>query len=117
MARGPVEVTAFDQDNSHALGTGKILLIDNVISQATDTIRLKAVFANDDDQLWPGQYVNAHVMVPNQRDVVVVPSNAVQRGLPGLFPWLVTTKNTADLRTIQICWTTGNYTVVHWWRA
>ena len=112
MARGPVEVTAFDQDNSRALGTGKILLIDNVISQATDTIRLKAVFANDDDQLWPGQYVNARVLVTIQRDVLAVPSNAVQRGPQGLFTWIVTTKNTAESRPIQIGGTTGDLTVV-----
>lgn len=112
MAHGPVEVTAFDQDNSRALGTGKILLIDNAISQLTDTIRLKAIFANDDDQLWPGQYVNARVLVEIQRDVLAVPPDAVQRGPQGLFTWIVTTKNTVEVRPIQIGGTTGDLTVV-----
>ena len=69
MARGPVEVTAFDQDNRRALGTGKLLLIDNVIDQATATIRLKAMFANDDEQLWPGEFVNARVLLETRRNV------------------------------------------------
>jgi multidrug efflux system membrane fusion protein len=56
MARGPVEVTAYDQDNRRALATGKLLLVDNVIDQATATIRLKAMFPNEDEKLWPGEF-------------------------------------------------------------
>ena len=85
MAHGPVEVTAFDQDNSRVLGTGTILLIDNIINQATDMIRLKAMFANADDQLWPGQYVNARVLVAIKHNVLTIPSRALQRGPRGLF--------------------------------
>jgi multidrug efflux system membrane fusion protein len=112
LRRGPVEVTAFDQDNSHALGTGKILLIDNLISQSTDTIRVKAIFANDDDQLWPGQYVNARVLVEIKRDALVVPLNAVQRGPQGLFTWIVTSKNVAEPRPIEVGPTTGDLTII-----
>src|SRR5215467_3016064 len=54
MARGPVEVLAYDQNNRRALASGKLLLIDNAIDQATSTIRLKAMFPNDDERLWPG---------------------------------------------------------------
>ena len=112
MAHGPVEVTAFDQDNSRVLGTGTILLIDNIINQATDIIRLKAMFANADDQLWPGQYVNARVLVTIKRNVLTMPSNAVQRGPQGLFTWIVTDKNTAEPRSLQVGPTTGDLTVV-----
>ena len=56
MTRGPVEVTAYDQDNRRALATGKLLLVDNVIDQATATIRLKAMFPNEDEKLWPGEF-------------------------------------------------------------
>jgi multidrug efflux system membrane fusion protein len=63
MKRGPVEVTAFDQNNRIALATGKLLLIDNVIDQGAAAIRLKALFPNDDEALWPGDFVNASVLV------------------------------------------------------
>jgi len=58
MARGPVEVTALSQDNRHTLGKGTLLLIDNTVDQASATMRLKAMFANEDEQLWPGDFVN-----------------------------------------------------------
>lgn len=112
MARGPVEVTAFDQDNRRALDTGTILLIDNVIDQATDMIRLKAMFANADDQLWPGQYVNARVLVAIKRNALTIPSSAVQRGPQGLFAWIVTSKNNAEPRPLQVGLTTSDLTVV-----
>lgn len=112
MARGPVAVTAFDQDNSRVLGNGTVLLIDNIINQATDTMRLKATFANDDEQLWPGQYVNARVLVETQRGVLAVPSAAVQRGPQGLFAWVVTARDTVEARPLQVGATTGDTTVV-----
>ena len=69
LARGPVNVTAFDQDNKRALATGKLLLIDNLIDQATSTIRLKAMFPNEDDRLWPGEFVNARVLLETRSGV------------------------------------------------
>ena len=102
MARGPVEVTAFDQDNRRALATGKLLLVDNVIDQATATIRLKAMFPNDDEKLWPGEFVNARVLLETRSNAVVVPSAAVQRGPQGLFVWTVTANNLAEPRPIEV---------------
>ena len=61
MARGPVEVTALSQDNVRVLGTGKLLLIDSIVDQASATMRLKAMFDNEDERLWPGDFVNARV--------------------------------------------------------
>jgi hypothetical protein len=58
-----VEVTAFDQNNRRQLSTGTLLLIDNIIDQATATLRLKAMFANTDERLWPGEFVNARVLL------------------------------------------------------
>ena len=95
----PVEVTAYDQDNRRALATGKLLLIDNLIDQATLTIRLKAMFPNDDDRLWPGEFVNARVLLETRSGVIAVPSSAVQRGPQGVFTWVVTADNTAVPRT------------------
>ena len=112
MTRGPVEVTAYDQDNRRALATGKLLLVDNVIDQATATIRLKAMFPNEDEKLWPGEFVNAHVLLDTRGNAVVVPSAAVQRGPQGLFVWTVTAKNLAEPRPIEVGPTYEGLTVV-----
>src|SRR5215469_10282560 len=89
MARGPVEVTAYSQDNTRALSKGTLLLIDNFVDQASATMRLKAVFANEDEGLWPGDFVNARVLVDVKKDVLAVPSPAIQRGPDGIFTWVV----------------------------
>ena len=112
MARGPVTVTAYDQDNRGALATGTLLLVDNMIDQATSTIRLKAMFPNTDEKLWPGEFVNAHVLIDTRSNAVVVPSAAIQRGPNGLFLWTVTANNLAQPRPIEAGPTYGDLTVV-----
>jgi membrane fusion protein, multidrug efflux system len=111
-ARGPVEVTAFDQDNRRELATGTLLLIDNAIDQATATVRLKAMFANEDEALWPGSFVNARVRLETRPNALVIPAVAVQRGPQGLFTWIVTGGNVAQPRTIQVDATSANLTIV-----
>src|SRR5262249_54683411 len=112
MARGPVEVTAFDQDNRRALATGTLLLVDNTIDQTTATIRLKAMFPNEDDKLWPGEFVNARALLETRSNAVVVPSAAVQRGPNGLFVWAVSGKDIAAPRPIETAQTYDNLTIV-----
>ena len=112
LAHGPVVVTAFDQNNRQELSAGKLLLVDDAIDPATDTMRLKAIFSNDDERLWPGEFVNARLSLKTLDDAIVIPSTAVQRGPRGLFAWIVTPKDTAEPRPIKIGPTTGNLTVV-----
>jgi multidrug efflux system membrane fusion protein len=112
MARGPVEVIAFDQDNARELSRGKLLLIDNVIDQTTATIRLKAMFANADDRLWPGEFVNARILIEDHSNVVVVPPAAVQRGPQGLFAWILTANDTAEPRPIEVGESTKDLVIV-----
>jgi multidrug efflux system membrane fusion protein len=112
LTSGPVEVIAFDQDNRRALSSGHLLLVDNAIDKASDTIRLKAIFANDDEKLWPGAFVNARLLIETLSDVLVVPSTAVQRGPQGLFVWIVTPKDTAEPRQIKTGPTAGDLTVI-----
>jgi multidrug efflux system membrane fusion protein len=102
IARGPVEVVAYDQDNRRALATGKLLLVDNVIDQASATIRLKAMFPNEDEKLWPGEFVNAHLLLETRSNAVVVPSATIQRGPQGLFVWTVSEKNIAEPHPIEV---------------
>jgi multidrug efflux system membrane fusion protein len=102
MAHGPVEVTAFDQDNRRALATGTLLLVDNIMDQTTATIRLKAMFPNEDDKLWPGEFVNARALLETRSDAVVVPSAAIQRGADGLFVWMINANGLAEPRPIEV---------------
>jgi multidrug efflux system membrane fusion protein len=108
----PVEVTAFDQDNKVGLSTGTLLLIDNAIDPTTATIRLKAMFANVDDVLWPGEFVNARVLVETRHDAITVPNAAIQSGPQGLFTWVVASDDTVQPRPIEVGPTAGDSTVV-----
>ena len=112
LRRGPVEVRAFDQDNKVALSSGTLLLIDNAIDPTTATIRLKAMFANVDDVLWPGEFVNARVLVETRHDAITVPNVAIQSGPQGLFAWVIAEDNTVQPRPIEIGPTAGDSTVI-----
>ncbi|HTC02668.1 MAG TPA: efflux RND transporter periplasmic adaptor subunit, partial [Xanthobacteraceae bacterium] len=112
LRRGPVEVTAFDPDNKVAQSTGTLLLIDNAIDPTTATIRLKAMFANTDDVLWPGEFVNARVLVETRHDAITVPNAAIQSGPQGLFAWVVASDDTVQPRPTEVGPTAGDSTVV-----
>jgi multidrug efflux system membrane fusion protein len=112
QARGPVEVTAFSQDNVKPLSRGTLLLIDNIVDQASATMRLKAMFDNEDEKLWPGDFVNARVLVDVRRDVLVIPAPAIQRGPEGIFTWVVTPGDTVEMRPITVGSTTADQTIV-----
>jgi multidrug efflux system membrane fusion protein len=112
LKRGPVEVTAFDENGRTALSTGHLLLIDNAIDQATANIRLKAIFSNDDDILWAGEFVNARILVDTRRDALTIPTASVQSGPQGVFTWVVTANNTAEPRTIVVGAATDDVTIV-----
>jgi multidrug efflux system membrane fusion protein len=101
MLRGPVTVLAFDQNNTRQLGAGRLLLIDNVIDQTTSTIRLKAEFPNEDDRLWPGEFVHLRVQVDTRRKAVTVPPMALQRSPQGLYAWVVKPDSTVEQRTVE----------------
>jgi membrane fusion protein, multidrug efflux system len=112
MARGDVEVAAYDRNNVRLLSTGKLATIDNLIDQATATYRLKAMFSNEDEKLWPGEFVNARLLLETRKNVVVIPPLAVQRGPRGLFTWVVKPDNTVEPRPIQTSTTTGEHTII-----
>src|SRR5260370_6479411 len=86
LAAGPVQVTTLSRDGNSVLDEGTLTLIDNEIDQTTGTARLKATFSNKRNSLWPGQYVNARVLIRTERNALTVPSSAVQLGPNGPFP-------------------------------
>jgi membrane fusion protein, multidrug efflux system len=101
ISRGTVPVIAFDQDNVRQLAAGELLLVDNQIDQTTSTIRLKATFANTDDQLWPGEFVHLRVQVDTRKGAVTIPPVALQRGPQGTFAWVVKADSTVEQRPID----------------
>ena len=101
MQRGTVPALAYDQDNAKELADGKLLLVDNQIDQTTSSIRLKTQFANNDDQLWPGEFVRLRLQVDTQADALTVPPVALQRGPQGLYVWVIKPDGTTEQRYVD----------------
>lgn len=100
-AANALPVEALD-DSGRVLARGKLELIDNQIDTSTGTLRLKAVFPNDDQTLWPGQFVNARVLVQTLPQALTVPTVAVQPGLDGPFVYVVKADSTVEARTVKL---------------
>jgi membrane fusion protein, multidrug efflux system len=101
LAVGGVRVTALSRDDKTQLDTGTLSLIDNQIDPNTATMRLKAIFPNQQNTLWPGQFVNVRVLVHQQEDVLTLPSAAVQHGPDGLFAYVVKPDLTVEMRPLK----------------
>jgi len=112
MLQRPVPVIAMDQDNTRQLAQGELLLVDNQIDQTTSTIRLKARFPNEDDRLWPGEFVRLRVHVDTRGGAMTVPPTAVQRGPQGLYAWAIKPDNTAEQRPIETVPIDSDITIV-----
>jgi len=112
MKSGTLAVEAYSRDNQTKLATGKLMTIDNQIDQTTGTAKLKAVFDNKDNQLWPNQFVNTSLLLETRKNSTVLPTAAVLRGPQGAFVYAVKPDNTVEARPITISLTQGNTTVV-----
>jgi multidrug efflux system membrane fusion protein len=95
-------VEAFDREQKRKLATGTLLTVDNQIDPNTGTVRLKAVFPNDDSELFPNQFVNARLLLDVKRGTTVVPSAAVQRGPKGTFVYVVNADRTVGVRPVTV---------------
>jgi len=102
QAAAPLTVTAIGDDGKTLLATGKLTLIDNTIDQTTGTIRLKATFANDDERLWPGQFVNTRVILNVRKGVPTVPAQTVQDGPTGRYAYVIKDDNTVERRDVEV---------------
>jgi len=101
-ARGPVTVEALDADGKTVIDRGILQVVDNQVDQTTGTVRMKAEFANAHLQLWPGQFVNVRVLIETLKQVVVIPTPAVQRGPNGTFAYVVQPDQRVALRPITV---------------
>jgi len=102
QATAPLVVQAYSGDNKTLLGEGKLTLIDNAIDQTTGTIRLKATFANDDEKLWPGRFVNAKVVLTVRKGVPTVPAQTVQDGPTGNYAYVIKEDDTVERRDVAV---------------
>ena len=92
-AGSPLSVEAWDRTNKQKLSVGSLLSLDNQIDATTGTIKLKARFNNEDDALFPNQFVNARMLVDTQQNAVVIPTSALQMGNEGNFVWVLNADN------------------------
>jgi multidrug efflux system membrane fusion protein len=102
FAKGPLDVDAIAADGKTRIDRGKLQVIDNQMDQATGTVRMKAEFPNAELQLWPGQFVNVRLLVDTLRQVVVVPTAAVQRGPQGTFVYVVGDDSKVAVRPVTV---------------
>jgi membrane fusion protein, multidrug efflux system len=108
-----LQVEAFDRDMKNRLAVGSLFAVDNQIDQTTGTVRLRAQFANQDDSLFPSQFVNARVLVDTIVNTVIVPTAAIQRSPQASFVYVVDrTKHTVSTRNVDVQLTEGDITAV-----
>src|ERR1700722_12020061 len=112
MKNSALEVDAFNRDDQTKLATGKLLTIDNEIDQTTGTAKLKAVFDNKDNQLWPNQFVNTNLLLETRKNSTVLPTAAILRGPQGAFVYAVNSDKTVQDKQVTVSLTQGDTTIV-----
>lgn len=107
---------AYDKGDTQKLATGQLLTADNTIDTTTGTAKLKAVFNNENEALFPNQFVNIHLVMEDRPNALVVPSAAIQSGLQGSFVWIVNTDAkgaaTAQMEPVKIALAQGQVTIL-----
>jgi multidrug efflux system membrane fusion protein len=102
MAQGPLTVEAYSQDDKTKLDEGKLDLIDNQIVQTTGTIRLRASFPNAKRMLWPGELIDARLLLEMRHDGLTIPPSAVQQGPNGSYVWVIGSDETVQTRAVVV---------------
>lgn len=98
----PLKVLAYSQDDKIQLDVGKVDLINNEILQTTGAVQLKAEFPNAAHRLWPGELVNARLLLDTRKNGLTVPAGAVQQGQQGFYAYVIKPDNTVEARTITV---------------
>jgi multidrug efflux system membrane fusion protein len=102
QAGGDLTVHAYGSDNKTALAEGKLTVIDNAIDQPTGTIRLKATFANANERLWPGEFVNVRLILSVRKGAPTVPAQTVQDGPTGQYAYVIKEDSTVERRPVEV---------------
>jgi multidrug efflux system membrane fusion protein len=105
---GPLPVDAYDRDDTTKIATGRLLTIDNQIDTTTGTYKLKAVFNNDKDTLFPNQFVNIHLLVDTRHNVTIVPATAIARGPQGTYVYLTQKDSRVKIQPVTVALNSGN---------
>ena len=111
-AQNKMQVVAVGRDNAGKLGDGTLAVIDNLIDQTTGTIKLKATFQNDDLRLWPGEFVNARLLLTTRENGLVVPASVVQRGPQGSYVFVIKDDQTVDVRPVKVAQTEDGISLI-----
>jgi multidrug efflux system membrane fusion protein len=106
---GPqLAVEAWDRDDTNKITSGKLATIDNQIDVTTGTYKLKAIFGNENDALFPNQFVNVHLLVDTKHNLTLMPVAAIQRGPQGTYVYVAGTDNVVKIEPVTVAQTTGN---------
>ena len=101
-SRRKLRAEALEADNVTVIETGAVEVVDNLVDVTTGTVRVKAIFPNAERHLWPGQFINMRIYVDVDRQAMVVPTGAVQRGPRGAYVYVVGEDNKAVLKTVTV---------------
>lgn len=112
-ANNKLRVDIWNRDNQHKIASGKLLTIDNQVDTTTGMVKLKAVFTNHDNQLFPNQFVNVRLAAAVRKNAIVIPQTALQRGQPGAFVYLLQPDNTVKLQVIDPGQSEGELLIVN----
>jgi multidrug efflux system membrane fusion protein len=110
-------VDAYDRALKRRLASGSLLTVDNQIDATTGTVKLKAVFPNDDNALFPNQFVNARLLVETQNDATLIPTMTIQRNAQGAFVYLVKPDQSVAMQKVSVGTTNGDMTAVEGLKA
>jgi membrane fusion protein, multidrug efflux system len=112
MAKGTLKTLAYDQNDQTVLDEGSLLLVNNTISQSSGTAQLKATFPNAHRALWPGEFVNVHLVVAERHNGITVPLSTVQQGQSGAYVFAVQPDGTVRIRPVTVGETLGGRALI-----
>jgi membrane fusion protein, multidrug efflux system len=102
-----LQVAAYDRSGTTKIATGNLSTLDNQIDPTTGTVKLRALFDNTDEMLFPNQFVNAQLLLDTDSGVTIIPSAAIERGAPGTYVYVVKPDNTVAVQKVQLGPTDG----------
>ena len=97
-----MKVQVFTRDDKTLLATGQLVLVNNQIDTSSGTVQLKGSFANPEHRLWPGQYLNAHLVLGEREHALTVPAAVVQRNQDGTYAYVVNADDTVRMQPIKV---------------